>query len=409
MSAGKSIADDIIGGLRAVTKKWTSQRKREERQASARAHRRERLLRSYRETTKDIAWEIMEKAYLTASNDNTLPATARQVMYAARPEIQERTGRKLDDQYFTQTLLPDYIEERGVKWDVVFDDRGHFREPHTKRSIGLGTLKVRQYESEIGEIGFSEPSFERGDISTCGPQGCYGAILFIEKEGFMPLFEAVNLAERFDIALMSTKGVSVTASRYLIDEMCGGHAIPLLVLHDFDKAGFSIVGTLQRDTRRYSFTNEIEVIDLGLRLKDIEGLQSERAFDKGSRASRERNLRENGATEVEIKFLLDNRVELNAMTSDQLVNFVERKLKRHGIKKIVPGKGKLAEAYRLFARSHVAEKIVRRELKRLNGDAVVQIPRDIEKQVRQHLAQNPADRWDAAVRRIATAPPRVRR
>ena len=32
-------------------------------------------------------------------------------------------------------------------------------------------------------------------------------ILFIEKEGFMPLFEAVQLAERFDLAIMSTKGM----------------------------------------------------------------------------------------------------------------------------------------------------------------------------------------------------------
>lgn len=225
----------------------------------------------------------------------------------------------------------------------------------------------------------------------------------------MPLFEAVNLAERFDIALMSTKGVSVTASRHLIDEICGGHGIPLLALHDFDKAGFSIVGTLQRDTRRYRFMNEVEVIDLGLRLEDIEGLQSERAFDKGSRSSRALNLEENGATNAEIDFLLDNRVELNAMTSDQLVTFVERKLKLHGIKKIVPGKDKLAQAYRLFARSHAAEKIVRRELKKLDGDSAVQVPRDIEKQVCQHLAQNPADRWDAAIRQIAAAKRRSRR
>ena len=30
-------------------------------------------------------------------------------MYAARGHIQERTGKKLDDRYFTQTLLPDYV------------------------------------------------------------------------------------------------------------------------------------------------------------------------------------------------------------------------------------------------------------------------------------------------------------
>ena len=57
------------------------------------------------------------------------------------------TGEILDDRYFTQTLLPDYIAEHSeaATWNVVFDARGHFTEPHTKRSIGLGTLEVRDY------------------------------------------------------------------------------------------------------------------------------------------------------------------------------------------------------------------------------------------------------------------------
>ena len=43
---GKSIADDIVSGLCAVTKLWAKQRKQEERHASARANRLQRLLRS---------------------------------------------------------------------------------------------------------------------------------------------------------------------------------------------------------------------------------------------------------------------------------------------------------------------------------------------------------------------------
>jgi Topoisomerase 6 subunit A/Spo11, Toprim domain len=395
-----TLANRLKDSVLSVTKNWAKQRKAEERHASAAANRRARLISSYRETIKDVAFEVMEKAYLAASTNDTLPATARQVMYAARPEIQERTDRKLDDQYFTQTLLPDYIEEHDVEWDVVFDDRGHFREPHTGHQIGLGTLKVRKYQTDIGPITFEEAKFQQGKVSTRGPAGCFGAVLFIEKEGFMPLFEAVNLAERFDIAMMSTKGLSVTAARELIDEMCGDHEIPLLVLHDFDKSGFSIVGTLQRDTRRYSFINEIEVIDLGLRLPDIKGLQSEEAFDRGTRNRRAWNLQDNGATKAEIDFLLDQRVELNAMTSDQLVAFVERKLKKHGIKKIVPDKGELQEAYRLFAHSQKVETIIERELEQLDGGEA-QVPRDIEKRVRQHLARHPTARWDEAIAEIA--------
>ena len=88
----------------------------------------------------------METAYLKASSNGTLPAHARQIMYAARGAIQERTQKPLGDQYFIQTLLPDYLREhpdKEVSWDVVFDARGHFEEPHTRCIVPLGTLDVR--------------------------------------------------------------------------------------------------------------------------------------------------------------------------------------------------------------------------------------------------------------------------
>ena len=100
-------------------------------------------------------------------------------------------------------------------------------------------------------------------------------MLFCEKEGFNPLFRAVNLADRYDLMIISNKGVSVTAARKLIDVICGRYRVPLFTLHDFDLAGFLIRGVLQRDTRRYRFSNSVELVDLGLRLEDIDGLEKE--------------------------------------------------------------------------------------------------------------------------------------
>jgi hypothetical protein len=162
----------------------------------------------------------MEQAYMAASTNGKYPVGARQIMYQARPFIQDKTGKKLDDDYFTQGLLPDYMIEYGVSWDVTFDDRGHFSEPHTGRTFGLGTISVRNYLSSIGEPKWIEPSVTTGGIITCGPSGRYGAVLFCEKEGFLPLFEAAQFARRYDIAGMSTKGMSVTAARHLVDEIC---------------------------------------------------------------------------------------------------------------------------------------------------------------------------------------------
>jgi hypothetical protein len=97
---------------------------------------------------------------------------------------------------------------------------------------------------------------------------------------------------------------SASAARQLVDKLCGDYDIPLLVLHDFDKSGFTIVGTLRRDTRRYRFKHAIKVIDLGLRIGDIEGLETEAVYHRGDEEAIIANLAENGATDVEIDFLL---------------------------------------------------------------------------------------------------------
>ena len=176
--------------------------------------------------------------------------------------------------YFSQTLVPDYIEEKGVSWNVVYDARGHLEEPHTNRRIGVGTIEIGNYLYAAKEPEIVPAEFSDANVDIIGPSGNLSGILFCEKEGFNPLFKAVNLANRYDLMIISTKGVSVTAARRLIDEVCGGHDLPLFTLHDFDVAGFLILGTLNRNTRRYQFCNRITPVDLGLRLGDIAGLDA---------------------------------------------------------------------------------------------------------------------------------------
>jgi hypothetical protein len=64
---------------------------------------------------KEAAFAVMEEAYLKASAGGTLPANARQIMYAARPLVLARTKGKCwgDSAYFTQTLLPDFVEQHA--------------------------------------------------------------------------------------------------------------------------------------------------------------------------------------------------------------------------------------------------------------------------------------------------------
>src|SRR5262249_8438551 len=122
-------ANEIINAVESVTKKWAKQRKAEERTRRASENRRNAMLSRGHVSIKDAAWRVMRDAYLKASANDTLPAHARQIMYAARPYVIKNADRAIGttfDVYFTQTLLPDYIEQMGVNWNVVFDARGHF-------------------------------------------------------------------------------------------------------------------------------------------------------------------------------------------------------------------------------------------------------------------------------------------
>jgi hypothetical protein len=283
-SRPRNIANDMIDAVEAATTKWTRQKKSEERHPGMIRYRVSRMTKEPRTTQKEAAWQIMEEAYMAASGNGTLPALARQIFYQARPKIMALTDDKeLQYGYFSQTLLPDYIEEQGVDWDVVYDARGHFEEPHTNRRIGCGTIEVGNYLHAMNEPTIVPAEFTDASVDIVGPSGGISSVLFCEKEGFNPLFKVVNLANRYDLTIVSTKGVSVTAARLLIDEICGRNGLPLFVLHDFDVAGFMILGTLQRDTRRYQFSNAIEVIDLGLRLADIAGLEREPLRRRGFR------------------------------------------------------------------------------------------------------------------------------
>jgi hypothetical protein len=410
----RDMANDILGALRDATKKWTRTRKAEERNPSSRSYRMSRLTRERGVSFKEAAAQIMETAYRQVSGPDGLPANARQIMYAARAHIQKVAGRQLESNYFTQTLLPDYMEENDVDWDVVYDARGHFTEPHDQgeKSFGIGTLEVRNYLAGFRNPSVVEAGFSQSKVETNGPSGNFGAVLFIEKEGFAPLLKAARIAEKFDVAIMSTKGMSVVAARALVDELCSDHDIPLLVLHDFDKSGFSIAGTLQRDPRRYEFQNSIKVIDLGLSLADVEhmGLESEHQHHpKGRKGALIDNLRTNGASDEEIAFMFRDfdtlrstrRVELNAMTSPQFVAFVERKLCENGVAKLVPDHDLLASVYLSFKRDWR----LRQAVAKLSAIDMtnVKVPADLEKRVRKVLKKSPSMRWDAAVEAVVDA------
>lgn len=355
---------------------------------------------------KDACYAVMEQAYLNASAGGTLPANARQVYYAARPLVQRLLGPgvELRDKYFTQTLLPDFVAEHRRltrDWDVVYDARGHLIEPHTGVSVPVGTLQVRDYLLPRRAGSPDLVAIDEALWPTLGATNRFSTLLYIEKEGFEPLLRAAQILERFDCAVMSTKGTSVTAARLLVDRMAQ-QGVRVLVAHDLDRSGACIAWTLGNDTRRYGFEAAPKVLDLGLSLAEARtmGLLDEAAPDAGPG---EEALRAYGLTEQEIAFLIHRRrrIELNAMTSDQFVAWLEAKLGEYGRGKVVPEVDVLEQhARRLLARRLATDRVAAL-LREIEAEATEKsLPPDLATLVEGELEGNPALPWEDALARV---------
>jgi hypothetical protein len=261
---------------------------------------------------------------------------------------------------------------------------------------------VEDYLDSKVEIGPAVSLSANQKYPTRGPLNRYQTIIFIEKEGFMPLLEAAQIAERFDVGIMSTKGMSVTAARQLLDRLSeDGHLKKVLVLHDYDAYGFSIFGTLFTDTRRYTFSNEVPVVDLGLRQSDVEelGLEGE-SYEVKDWDARVETLRRHGATEDEIDFLEDQRVELNAMTAPEFVAFLERKLAIHA-KKVVPNKEVIeTHARRIWEQLQATERCQQILAQIHTEAATAELPQDLVARVKRLLKKESAISWDQAVAKV---------
>ena len=192
-----------------------------------------------------------------------------------------------------------------------------------------------------------------------------------------------RIAERFDIAIMSTKGMSTTAARLLLDRLAS-RIDKVLVAHDFDVSGFSILGTLGSDGRRYRFHNDVHIVDLGLRLSDVEALRldPEPVEISGDWSARAATLAAHCANAREIGFLRHHRVELNAMPADVFVRFLERKLTEHGICKVVPGNDVLEQHARHVLTRALTNKALGAIRARDDEDAAsIPLPSDLHREL----------------------------
>jgi hypothetical protein len=131
-------------------------------------------------------------------------------------------------------------------------------------------------------------------------------------------------------------------------------------------------------------------------------------FKKKSRAARREMLASHGATDEEIEFLAPEdededcqRVELNAMTSRQLVDFVESKLQEHGVEKVIPDDEVLIEHARHHLEMKLSDELLAEHAEEIARRAAAQEPPpDLRWRVEELLEEEPELSWDQALAKI---------
>jgi hypothetical protein len=400
-------ADDVTRAL-DVGGKWTRQIKSEEKRPSSRTYR-STMWTASRTSLKEICYEHMVEAWNQASDGDRLPTHWRQVFYVMRPICDDHpdSDRPLRDTTFKQ-ILESYLEDRAPGWDVLRGARGVFKEPHAAEDdngLAMSTMNVRGY------LNAACPSSKVAHISrrfpTKGAENRIAAVLICEKEGFDELLEAEDVPARYDLALMSTKGISAKAARDLAE----GLGVPYFTLHDLDKNGFVMAGGF------------VFATDLGIRLDDVDewDLRPEDQHHSNADATY-RNLIHNGATPEEAEFISGGqRVELNMLSGPDFIRYVEQKLEEHGVEKVVPDDETLKAAWR---RAHIAV-IVNRfidtiyhspdgaevvaEVSETDGlptstEGVPDMPDDLADQIRERFDDDPTQSWDQTIVDIITDP-----
>jgi hypothetical protein len=310
----KTPGEEIGAALFKLAKPVYKEAKRMERERNRYKRPSSYYERPPRWSQKEIVFSVLPQAMRNAGSS----FSARDLYYAVRPLYQHHIGyerKELKYSYFSQTLLTQYQEEHGEISGLWRDPRGNLHEPHSGKSISLGTREVAAYE-------FPKYQFDK--------------ILYVEKEGEIPKLKAARLAEKYDMAIVGGKGYPTEAVRDLFSHAEGGD-YQLFVFHDADIDGYNIARVLGEETRRMPYHN-VNVVDIGLTVDDAleMGLPGER-FNRKADMPWEIAMRLNETEEAHFRNL-QQRFELNAILPDmRRIEYIERKLQENGVRsKLIP-------------------------------------------------------------------------
>ena len=279
--------------------------------ATRKAKRGRRAFAPRQQSQKEIVFANLEAAVAKVSKDGRYRFNQRHLFYELRPILIEATGNEPEYETFAR-ILTDYENDFGDIPGMYRDARGTLYHPHRGEDIPLGTLEVERYSR---------------------PEWTFNKILYIEKEGFFGLLKAERWPEKHDCALLTSKGQATRAVKDLLDLLGETEEeLTFYCVHDADAYGTLIYQALQEGTRTRP-GRKVKIINLGLDpWEGVEmGLQSESVT-----TDKKRHPVGSYVSPKWEDWLQRNRVELNAMTTDVFLDWLDRKMHEQGDGKLIP-------------------------------------------------------------------------
>ncbi len=363
------------------------------------------------ETTKKATFDILAEAVDFVSSNKKFSYRQRQLWYVIRDFFDKRGWKQYTPNYdyFGNKIIPEAKLNPEIDLSGLLKEaNAELHEPRNKTVIHLSTEEEENY-----------------DI----PKWKYNKILYIEKRGFKDVIIANHFHERYDLAVIGGQGESSEASRTLlkrIEESAHkrGIKIEILCIHDADLWGHDISLTLSHPTERMK-DHSVTIKDLGLTLTEATslGLKPETVIhDKPRKISKKllhylpdkELLLLTGKTsldELDKPLKMSNRVELNAFTPEQFMEWLAKKLRDNSIEAKVRPPDDVIAAETAKIKDESLNTCIKETILDLCGgqDTINQLKAtiaeqsgltdlDVSKQVDESLQEHPVEGWDDLIK-----------
>ena len=345
-------------------------------------------------TQKDVVFDHLDEVIAEVSGPERYRFNDRQLFYRLRPIVLAEAGKELKLSNW-KSILDAYEGENGEIELMYREPRGSLTHPHRNETFALRTIMVEQYVR---------------------PAWTFNKLLYIEKEGAQEALKQNRWLERHDCAVMSSKGFSTRAARDLIDKLVE-HDEPIEVFcaHDADASGTMIYQTLQEATRARG-ARKIEIVNIGLEAWEAVAMRLEvETVEGGERRKPVADyvgLYEGDDNDWD-EWLQTHRVELNAMTTPELIEWLDDKMDVYGLGKLIPPTKVLEDTFMTLAeeklRAQITERILREaDLDRQVAEAVAALdPPDgeaLRRDIENSFADAPEAEWRDIIEAAADEP-----